>query len=91
MAGLPRGDTIKIIGQLSTVGLSFVFALGLGFAGGLWLDGVFGTKPWLSLLGFAVGLAAGVLNVVRIMKGITHMEQDRARARAESRSSDLHP
>jgi ATP synthase protein I len=77
MAGLPRSDTIKILGQLSTVGLSFVFALILGFGGGLWLDGQFGTKPWLTLVGFVLGLAAGVLNVVRIMKGVTHMEQAR--------------
>lgn len=82
MPRLPQADTIKIIGQLSTVGLSFVFALILGFGGGLWLDGKLGTTPWLTLSGFVVGLAAGVLNVVRIMKGITKMERDRARANA---------
>lgn len=78
MPRLPQADTLKIVGQLSTVGLSFVFALVLGFGGGLWLDGQFGTKPWLSLSGFVVGLVAGVLNVVRIMKGITRMEQERS-------------
>jgi F0F1-type ATP synthase assembly protein I len=49
----------------------------LGFGGGLWLDGQLGTKPWFTLSGFVVGLAAGVLNVVRIMKGITHIEEAR--------------
>lgn len=85
MPPLLKADTLKIVGQLSTVGLSFVFALVMGFGGGLWLDGLLGTKPWLTLLGFVVGLAAGVLNVVRIMKGITRMEQDRARADSAER------
>jgi ATP synthase protein I len=88
MAGLPRADTIKILGQLSTVGLSFVFALILGFGGGLWLDGQFGTKPWLTLIGFVLGLAAGVLNVVRIMKGVTHMQNARRAEGLPATSAD---
>ena len=60
--------TLQLIGQLSTIGLSFVFALVIGFGVGYWLDGVLGTKPWLSFIGFFLGLAAGVLNVYRVMK-----------------------
>ena len=67
MAPISR-ENIRLIGQLSTVGLSFVFALVIGFAGGNFLDNRLGTRPWLSLLGFVLGLAAGVLNVYRIMK-----------------------
>jgi len=60
--------TWQLIGQLSTIGMSFVFALVIGFFGGYWLDGVLGTKPWLAFVGFFVGLAAGVLNVYRVMQ-----------------------
>jgi ATP synthase protein I len=60
--------TWQLIGQLSTIGMSFVFALVLGFGAGYWLDGVLGTRPWLSFIGFFLGLAAGVLNVYRVMK-----------------------
>lgn len=60
--------TWQLIGQLSTIGMSFVFALILGFGGGYWLDGVLGTRPWLTFTGFFFGLAAGVLNVYRVMK-----------------------
>ena len=60
--------TWQLIGQLSTIGLSFVFAIVLGFAAGFWLDGVLGTKPWLSFIGFFFGLAAGVLNVYRVLQ-----------------------
>jgi ATP synthase protein I len=60
--------TWQLIGQLSTIGMSFVFALILGFGAGYWLDGVLETKPWLTFIGFFFGLAAGVLNVYRVMK-----------------------
>ena len=60
--------TWQLIGQLSTIGMSFVFALILGFGAGYWLDGVLGTKPWLTFIGFFFGLAAGVLNVYRVLR-----------------------
>jgi ATP synthase protein I len=60
--------TWQLIGQLSTIGMSFVFAIVLGFGAGFWLDGVLGTKPWLSFVGFFFGLAAGVLNVYRVLQ-----------------------
>jgi ATP synthase protein I len=60
--------TWQLIGQLSTIGMSFVFALVIGFAGGYWLDTWLGTKPWLSFVGFFLGLAAGMLNVYRVMQ-----------------------
>jgi F0F1-type ATP synthase assembly protein I len=57
-----------LLGQLSTIGMSFVLALVLGFGGGLLLDNWLGTKPWLMFIGFFLGLAAGVLNVYRVMR-----------------------
>ena len=60
--------TWQLIGQLSTLGLSFVLALILGFGAGYWLDNVLDTRPWLSFIGFFVGLAAAVLNVYRVLK-----------------------
>jgi ATP synthase protein I len=61
-------STWQLIGQLSSIGMSFVFALVIGFAAGYWLDGVLGTRPWLSFIGFFVGFAAGVLNVYRVLQ-----------------------
>lgn len=48
--------------------MSFVLALVLGFGGGYWLDGKLGSTPWLSFTGFFLGLAAGVLNVYRVLQ-----------------------
>ena len=67
MAPISR-ENIQLIGQLSTIGMSFVLALVLGFGGGYLLDGWLGSKPWFTFLGFFLGLAAGILNVYRVMK-----------------------
>jgi F0F1-type ATP synthase assembly protein I len=32
----------------------------LGYFGGHWLDGRFDTTPWLTLVGFLVGVATGI-------------------------------
>ena len=61
------GEALRTAGALSTVGLAFVFALVIGFWFGTVLDGWFHTKPIFTILFFFLGLAAGVLNVVRIV------------------------
>lgn len=66
--GRPSPTSIQLLGQLSTVGLSFVLALVMGFGGGYFVDEWLGTAPWLTFLGFFVGLAAGILNVYRVMR-----------------------
>ena len=68
MAAPSRPTTAQLLGQLSTIGMSFVLALMIGFGAGFWLDLRLGTKPWLSFLGFFLGLTAGVLNVYRVMR-----------------------
>ena len=57
--------SIRTVGALSAVGLSFVLAIVIGFGVGYLLDGWLGTSPWLSIVCFFFGLAAGVLNVFR--------------------------
>lgn len=85
MASTDNARTLRTIGQLSTIGLAFVFALVMGFGAGYWIDGRLGTKPWGSLIGFAVGLAAGILNVVRTMQAVSANERASQRERAGTR------
>ena len=58
-------DTVRTLGALSTVGISFVLAIVLGAAFGWWLDKTLGTGPWMFFLFFFFGLAAGIINVYR--------------------------
>jgi len=61
------GEALRAAGALSTVGLSFVLALAIGFWLGTVFDRWFGTKPLFTIVMFFAGLAAGVLNVYRIV------------------------
>jgi len=61
-------ESLRSAGALSTVGLSFVFALVIGFWIGDRLDALLHTGPAFTILCFFLGLAAGILNVFRIVK-----------------------
>ena len=62
--------TLRMLGALSTVGLSFVLAVVIGTWVGWLLDGWLGTTPWLFMTFFFVGLAAGVLTRVNAEVGL---------------------
>jgi F0F1-type ATP synthase assembly protein I len=53
--------------ELSAGLLSFVVAIGIGWWFGRFLDRSFSTAPWLTVVFTALGLVAGVLNVVRTL------------------------
>ncbi|HEX6211290.1 MAG TPA: AtpZ/AtpI family protein [Methylomirabilota bacterium] len=63
--GRQRGEAIRTIGAVSAAGFAFVLAVLMGAGAGYLLDGWLGTSPWLFLLGFFLGLAAGIRNVFR--------------------------
>ena len=62
------GEQIRNVGAISTVGLSFVFAIVLGAWFGRVLDRWLGTAPLFFILFFFLGLAAGILNVYRTVQ-----------------------
>ena len=62
-SGLP--DTMRTIGALSSVGISFVLAIVLGAGAGYFLMTRFGLGRWVFLLFFVFGVIAGILNVYR--------------------------
>jgi len=58
-------DTVRTLGPLTSVGISFVLAIVMGAGIGLALDKWLGSTPWAFLVFFAIGVAAGILNVYR--------------------------
>ena len=57
------------LGMALKIGVEFVSAVGVGVAIGLLLDYWLETKPWLMVLFFVLGSAAGFLNIFRTMSG----------------------
>jgi ATP synthase protein I len=55
----------------SSMGISMVLATVLGLALGYWLDGLFDTRPWLTLIFLGVGIVAGFRNLYIIGKRAT--------------------
>lgn len=60
-------ETMRAVGELGTIGMSFVLAIAIGFGAGYMLDHWLGTR-WISLVGFVLGFAAAIVNVVRTAK-----------------------
>jgi ATP synthase protein I len=65
-----NADAMRSFGALGSVGLSFVLSIVIGVGGGLLIDRWLATSPWGFFVGFFLGVAAGVLNVVRASKSI---------------------
>lgn len=55
--------TWRLVGDSLQLGASIVFAIFIGAAFGYWLDGTFGTFPYLSIIFFLFGVAAAGRNV----------------------------
>ena len=52
--------------DVSIIGIQFPVAIALGYFFGRWLDGLFGTDPWLMIIFSLCGIAAGFVNLFRI-------------------------
>lgn len=52
----------------SSVGLELGISVLIGLLFGMWLDGRWGTGPWLMLVGLALGLVAGFRAVLRAVQ-----------------------
>jgi ATP synthase protein I len=59
---------LRMVGVLSTVGITMVAATVIGLFIGLKLDKIFGTSPWLTGLFLLIGLFAGFRNLFQYSK-----------------------
>ena len=69
-------------GEVLGVGLQFAAAIVLFLFLGRWLDGVFGTEPWLLLIGVMVGAVGGFYSLYR---QLVIVPRERERRQRESK------
>jgi ATP synthase protein I len=72
----PASSSLGSLGALSAVGIAFVLALLFGFLFGRALDRWLGTSPIFMIVFFFLGLAAGVLNVIRTANAVSRDEHE---------------
>ncbi|MEW6266450.1 MAG: AtpZ/AtpI family protein [Thermodesulfobacteriota bacterium] len=66
-------EAITLLAVASTMGLSLVLATVIGLAAGYYLDKLFGTKPWLTMIFLILGIIAGFKNIYVIGKRVQKM------------------
>ncbi len=70
---------LRMIGVLSTVGITMVFATVIGLFFGHWLDMKFGTSPWLTAVFLLLGIIAGFRNLFIYVKKSQEELDDRSK------------
>ena len=59
--------SLRLMGHASALGIAIVLATTIGLALGYWLDRVFDTSPWLTLIFLILGIIAGFRNFYHFM------------------------
>ncbi|MEX0653185.1 MAG: AtpZ/AtpI family protein [Phycisphaeraceae bacterium] len=62
--GKPEPNPLILLGAAGEVGLMVAGMTILGW----WLDGQWGTRPWLTLAGVAMGIGGGMYNLWRVSR-----------------------
>lgn len=60
----------RLIGRYSTIGLEMVISVVIGILFGWWLDRLFNTKPWLTIVFMLFGIVAGFRSLFKLLKDI---------------------
>lgn len=62
-----RSSRNRQLVEVSVLGIMFPLCIGAGYFLGSWLDGRFGTYPWLTFIGSGLGVAAAFVNLFRVV------------------------
>ena len=62
--------------QLATIGTVMGACVGIGLAGGWWLDKMLGTSPWLAVVGTVLGSIAAFREMIRMVTQARAREDD---------------
>ena len=81
-------ETLSAAGRASTIGLHMISGVAVGCGLGWLLDRLLGTRPWLLLLFFALGVAAGFRNVWLDTRLVMRAQERADRERANLEQAD---
>ena len=71
----------------SIVGIQFPVAMALGYFWGKWMDGLFKTEPWLTIIFSILGIIAGFVNLFRITLSTAREEEKLAQEKRADEES----
>ncbi len=70
------GRNLRTVGLLGVIPLMIGVGPLVGYIIGNWLDGKFGTKPWLMVVFIALGFGAAVKETIKIIKEANREPED---------------
>jgi len=76
--------------RYASLGLEMGLAVAVGWAIGHWLDGYFGTAPWLMLLFVLFGVAAGFKGLISAAQRASKLDSEPAAASLDEKPDDDH-
>ena len=76
---MPKENPFVIYGRFAALGFEFAFSTVAGILVGRYLDGLFGTAPWLLVVGAMGGIAGAILLLVNTLQRMSHNEYDNDR------------
>jgi F0F1-type ATP synthase assembly protein I len=65
---------VRSIGPLLSAGIQLAITVVAMFFIGRWLDGKFGTAPWLMIVGGLIGSAGGLISFIRTALEVSRSE-----------------
>jgi len=68
---------LKAFARLGAVGMELAVSTVVGLLGGRWLDQKLSTEPFLTIVGLLLGVAAGFVSLLRVLKASQQAEKSR--------------
>jgi predicted F0F1-ATPase subunit len=59
-------DAVRELGNIGNIGFFIAFSVLIGLGAGLWLDSVFSTSPFFTLVLVFLGVAAGIIEIFKL-------------------------
>ncbi len=61
---------LATLARLGGIGWFVAISIAAGVLGGYWLDGRFGTRPWLAVVGLTLGAAVAFTGMLRMLRSV---------------------